>query len=71
MFVGEFVRAGVDVALHLDAVIDVNIQEVPRTEKRELLGIKHGTDEMTAVAVLVASTTTPLHRVVSTRQIRA
>ncbi len=44
MFVGEFVRAGVDVALHLDAVIDVNIHEVPRTEKRELLGIKHGTD---------------------------
>ena len=44
MFVGEFVRAGVDVALHLDADIDVNIHEVPRTEKRELLGIKHGTD---------------------------
>ncbi len=44
MLVGEFVRAGVDLALHLDAVIDVNIHEVPRTEKRELLGIKHGTD---------------------------
>jgi len=44
MFVGELVRAGVDVALHLDAVIYVNIHEVPRTEKRELLGIKHGTD---------------------------
>ena len=47
MFVGEFVRAGVDgvdVALHLDSVIDVNIHEVPRTEKRDLLGIKHGTD---------------------------
>ena len=39
MFVGEFVRAGVDVALHLDAVIDVNITRSPEQKRGSYLAL--------------------------------